>query len=74
LIKNTEFKDYIPSIRPLTAITIIAELGDINCFIKLNHLVASLVYTALLNSYINLKEFYSKGSKIYLRTNNKASI
>ncbi|WP_238901434.1 IS110 family transposase [Clostridium sp. YIM B02500] len=38
--KNIELIDSIPGIGPLTAITIIAEIGDINGFVKPKHLVA----------------------------------
>ncbi|SFU82775.1 Transposase IS116/IS110/IS902 family protein, partial [Clostridium sp. DSM 8431] len=38
--KNIELIDSIPGIGRLTAITLIAEIGDINGFIKPKHLVA----------------------------------
>ena len=70
--KNIELVDSIPGIGELTAITLIAEIGDINGFIKPKHLVAFFGIDSSVNESGNFKGSQNKISKRGTRIGRRA--
>jgi transposase len=69
---NIELIDSIPGIGRLTAITLIAEIGDINGFIKPKHLVAFFGIDSSVNESGNFKGDDNKISKRGTRIGRRA--
>lgn len=69
---NIELIDSIPSIGCLTAITLIAEIGDINGFLKPKHLVAFFGIDSSVNESGNFKGDDNKISKRGTRIGRRA--
>lgn len=61
--KNIELIDSIPDIGHLTAITLIAEIGDIDGFIKPKHLVAFFGIDSCVNQFGKFQGNHCKISK-----------
>ncbi len=70
--KNIELIDSIPGIGRLTAITLIAEIGDINGFLKPKHLVAFFGVDSSVNESGNFKGDDNKISKRGTRMGRRA--
>ena len=70
--KNIELIDSIPGIGRLTAITLIAEIGDINGFIKPKHLVAFFGIDSSVNESGKFKGNQNKISKRGTRIGRRA--
>lgn len=69
---NIQLIDSIPVIRQLTAITIIAEIGNIDGFLKPKHLVAFFGIDSSVNESGNFKDDDNKISKIGTRIGRRA--
>lgn len=72
LKKNIELVDSIPGIGPLTAITLIAEIGDIEGFLKPKHLVAFFGIDCSVNESGKFKGNQNKISKRGTRIGRRA--
>lgn len=70
--KNIDLINYIPGIGLLTAITLIAEIGDINGFIKPKHLVAFFGIDSSVNESGKFKGNQNKISKRGTRIGRRA--
>ena len=70
--KNIEIIDSIPGIGRLTAITLMAEIGDIDGFIKPKHLVAFFGIDSSVNESGNFKGNQNKISKRGTRIGRRA--
>lgn len=70
--KNIDLLDSIPGVGPVTAITLIAEIGDINGFIKPKHLVAFFGIDSSINESGKFKGDQNKISKRRTRIGRRA--
>jgi len=70
--KNIELVDSIPGVGRLTAITLVAEIGDIKGFIKPKHLVAFFGIDSSINESGNFKGSQNKISKRGTRIGRRA--
>lgn len=70
--KNIELVDSIPGVGELTAITLVAEIGDIDGFIKPKHLVAFFGIDSSVNESGNFKGSQNKISKRGTRIGRRA--
>ncbi len=72
VMKNIELVDSIPGIGKLTATALVAEIGDIDCFIKPKHLVAFFGIDSSVNESGKFKGNQNKISKRGTRIGRRA--